>query len=238
MKITKFSKKIVILCLIWIVVFNEVALMNVSRLKRIKKNASVEKALDFLGGFLLAFNNSIDASEKLKKCFVNSGKDLSKRVNDFFKGASETPYNDDEKLKDLEKKTKDKGKEIKQLDKPSESFISLVFNLVKEIAICPAFQSSFLSFITHKIINFGIKALLLLFTGPVGLIIKSSIDAFWIIKEIISFYKLMKEVKKDYVKLGGCVGRIAKNLDNLLFKKFKKMKRIAQLYRKKILKEE
>ena len=28
MKITKFSKKIVILCLIWIVVFNEVALMN------------------------------------------------------------------------------------------------------------------------------------------------------------------------------------------------------------------
>ena len=90
---------------------------------------------------------------------------------------------------------------------------------------------------TNKIINFGIKALLLLFTGPVGLIIKSSIDAFWIIKEIISFYKLMKEVKKDYVKLGGCVGRIAKNLDNLLFKKFKKMKRIAQLYRKKILKE-
>lgn len=238
MKITKFSKKILVIHFILLISFNEAAFMNISRLKRIKKSDSFEKAIDFLGGFLLAFNNSIDANEKLKKCFIDSGKDLAKRVNNFFKGVSESPYTEEENLKNLEKTTKENGKEIKQLDKSSESFISLVFNLIKEISICPAFQSSLFSFITHKIINFGIKAVLLIFTGPVGLIIKSSIDAFWLIKEIISFYKLLKEIKKDYVKLGGCVGRIAKILDNLIFKKYKKMKRIEQLYRKlNLLKE-
>jgi hypothetical protein len=175
------------------------------KLRKYKRNPSLDNNifLKFLLGFGIGYGLSIEASEDLKKCFIENKKEQTKSIKQFFNKAN----NND--LKDISEKDKLLQKDL------AITFIKMVIELLTHLKKCPAFRQTFFTFVKFKIINLTIKGIAYVLAGPLGILIKSTYDIYKLISEIINYYKLRNKIPFDFFHYG-----IFYRKNSLLFSKF------------------
>lgn len=103
----------------------------------------------------------------------------------------------------------------------NDSLLSKVIFFLSKIT-CPALRKSFWSFLKNKIISLGIKGLLAITVGPIGLLAKYGYDITKIILEVKEYHKQISKEKLDYTSIGNSIGRLAYYLQDIVFKKRRK----------------
>lgn len=155
--------------------------------------------LNFAMGFAVGFGLNAEANNDLVKCFNNS----PQRVESVENFISETS-----KLSTT----------VVEAEKSNNSFLSLMIGLFSTLK-CDSFKRTVFSFLKNKLISWGIKGLLYVTTGPVGLLVKMGYDIVKLGIEVSNYKKALLENPIDYTTLGSTVGRICYYFQDLFFRK-------------------
>ncbi len=174
------------------------------------KLKSQTKFVKFLGGLAIGYGLKIEATEELKKCFIELTK-KKKTIRHFINKAvgCKNKENNETKIEEIFKNEK----------KVAKSFISQVVQMFNTLKSCSAFNQTFWSFIKTSIISIGVKSLAYAVGGILAVFLKGTYNLVKLIAEIRNFYNERSKSRVDYYQLGSSVGKIIYYSQGLVFRR-------------------
>jgi hypothetical protein len=168
--------------------------------------------INFIAGLAVGYGLSAEASDELKKCFIEKEEKGHKIINNFLNKISHINYTGKLSEKEL-------GEEEKT---ECVCFTKKILNFFGKFKDCAPFHETIFGFIKNRLMSLGVKGIAYALGGPLGLLIKSAYDIYKIASEISDFHHTLTSKHRDYLKLGSSVGKIIYYTQNLLMRRRKR----------------